>query len=96
MCIVVVKVRAFLRCVLLSQVLDSGYMKPTMDELERRGYAMSEPAGRSSAFGKLSEKDIATFPTHPTFNRPLVRAAIGAYMTVVVCCTLYVELSMLN
>ena len=53
-------------------------MKPTMDELERRGYAMSAPAGRGSAFSELSEKDLDTFPKHPLFRRPLVRAAQGA------------------
>ena len=53
-------------------------MKPTMDELERRGYAMSAPAGPGSAFGELSEKDLQTFPKYPVFHRPLVRAAKGA------------------
>ena len=53
-------------------------MKPTMNELERRGYAMSAPAGRGSAFGELSEKDLESFPKFPMFHRPLVRAAKGA------------------
>ena len=52
-------------------------MKPTMDELERRGYAMSAPAGRGSAFGELSEKDLQSFPKYLVFHRPLVRAAKG-------------------